>query len=146
MNQAVRAIIINNDKMLVMLRVKQGSRYFTLIGGGVKEGETLDQALIREVKEETGLDVIQHELVFKEENVQPYANQFIYLCQLDTYDNVALGEFSEEAILNKYGMNTHQPMWVNISSFKSLAFRTPQLQNEILKALKGKFPSSPKTI
>lgn len=146
MNQAVRAIVINDNKILVMLRVKQGSKYFTLVGGGVKEGESLEDALVREVKEETGLIVTHQELVFKEENTAPYANQSIYLCQLNSYDNVALEEFSEEAILNKYGMNTHQPMWVNTSSFKTLAFRTPQLQNEIVKALKGKFPSSPKTI
>lgn len=41
--------------------------YWTFPGGGVEEGETLDQAVVREVKEETGLDVRTIRLLFEED-------------------------------------------------------------------------------
>jgi ADP-ribose pyrophosphatase YjhB (NUDIX family) len=45
MRKAVRAIIIKDDKLLVMNRNKFGKVYDTLPGGNVEIGETLEQAL-----------------------------------------------------------------------------------------------------
>src|SRR3989338_4472973 len=132
MSQAVRAIIIQDEKLLVMQRDKYGSKYFTLVGGGIDEGETPEQALLREVKEETGLSVTAQILVFKEELATPYATQYIYLCDIVPGDKVAIGEATEEDKLNKLGVNIHAPMWVSKSAFSTLAFRTPQLQKAII--------------
>lgn len=51
------ALIVMNDRV-VLVRHRAGSRvYYLLPGGGVDYRETIAEALIREVKEETGLDV-----------------------------------------------------------------------------------------
>ncbi len=141
MNQAVRAIIIQDDKLLVMWRNKNGSQYFTLVGGGIDDGETPEQALVREVKEETGLDVTAHELVYKEEQEEPYATQLIYLCDISSNQEVALAKNSEEDRLNKYKTNMHKPEWVSKDSFHTLPFRTPNLQTKIVEGLKKGFPA-----
>jgi len=57
MANAARAIIIENDKMLLMHRNKNGSKYFTLVGGQLRDGESAEEGVVREVKEETGLMV-----------------------------------------------------------------------------------------
>lgn len=45
------------QKVLMVKNKGTGASYYTLPGGAVEKGETLKEAAIREVKEETGLDV-----------------------------------------------------------------------------------------
>ena len=55
---AVSAAIIRDGKILIVRRARPPARgLFTLPGGGVEAGETLHEALMREVREETGLTV-----------------------------------------------------------------------------------------
>lgn len=56
MTVAVFAFIQQNDALL-LVRQGTGSQYWSLPGGVVEAGESLHEAAVREVKEETGLDV-----------------------------------------------------------------------------------------
>lgn len=146
MSIAARAIIIENGKLLVMRRNKYGSEYYTLVGGRVNDSETPDQALVREVQEETGMAVVAARLVYMEEHAAPYNSQYIYLCEVAPHAPIGLEFSSEEANMNSYGMNMHEPTWVPLKSFEHLPFRTPQLHEAISKAIKkGKmnFPAKP---
>jgi ADP-ribose pyrophosphatase YjhB (NUDIX family) len=140
MGKAARAIIIENGNILVMHRNKHGSQYFTLVGGRLAEGESTEQGLIREIKEETGLDVTSHRLVYFEEHQEPYNHQYIYLCEVAPHADVAIQDASEEAFMNRININVHTPVWASLKSFASLPFRTPQLQAAIVTALKKGFP------
>lgn len=143
MKQAARAIIIEGDKILVMFRDNEGSQYFTLVGGKVDQNEDVEQALVREVREETGLEVVSARLVFTENHPDPYNKQSIYLCRVASHGEVAIQDIAEEAILNKLSINLHEPMWANINSFPRLAFRTPQLQQAIIEGINNGFSSDP---
>lgn len=143
MRKAARAIIIEDDKILVMHRNKYGSEYFTLVGGRVNEGENLEQTLAREVKEETGLDITNARLVFVEEHPEPYNQQYTFLCEVAPHETVAIQDSSEEGFLNKLDANLHTPVWVGVHNFDNLQFRTPQLHAAIIKALKKGFPDEP---
>jgi 8-oxo-dGTP pyrophosphatase MutT (NUDIX family) len=143
MGKAVRAIVIEGDKILVMHRNKQGSQYYTLVGGRVNEGESLEQALVREIKEETGLEIVEARPVYFEEHPEPYNQQYIYLCKVAPHGDIAIQEYSEEGMMNRVDINIHTPMWADIGSFKSLAFRTPQLQTAIVQGMKKGFPNEP---
>jgi ADP-ribose pyrophosphatase YjhB (NUDIX family) len=55
---AVSAAIFRNGRVLIVRRARApASGLYTLPGGGVELGETLEEAVIREVREETALEV-----------------------------------------------------------------------------------------
>lgn len=66
MHYSVGAIIKKGNKYLLIDR-RQYPLGFAGIAGHVDEGETPGQALIREVKEESGLDVKNFKLIHEEE-------------------------------------------------------------------------------
>ena len=55
---AVSAAILRDGKVLIVRRARKPALgVYTLPGGVVEAGETLEQAIVREVKEETALDI-----------------------------------------------------------------------------------------
>lgn len=143
MAQSARAIIIEGGKLLVMKREKEGSVYYTLVGGRVNEGEDITDAVKREVREETGLEVTSARYVFYEGHADPYSQQYIFLCEVMPAGDMKLQEASEEALLNRFGTNMHEPLWVAVQSFERLPFRTPQLQKAIADSLRNGFSKEP---
>ena len=65
MNQRVAAVIIKERKILLMHRIKDGREYFVFPGGGVEENESLESALVREIKEEFNIDIKIEKLLFQ---------------------------------------------------------------------------------
>lgn len=72
---SARGIVINNDKIL--LNEFGGGQYYNIPGGGVEPGETVKQAVIREIYEESGLNVTVEDLIFALE-YEPNKCNFIY--------------------------------------------------------------------
>ena len=59
------AVILDGDKVLLLKRSTTDSWkpcHWALPGGGVDKGETFEQAIVREVKEETNLDISPKDL------------------------------------------------------------------------------------
>ena len=59
----VLCLITDGDRMLLQNRVKNDWQGYTLPGGHVEPGESFVNAVIREMKEETGLDIKNPRLV-----------------------------------------------------------------------------------
>jgi len=83
---AVSAAIIHDGKVLAVRRARKPAiELYTLPGGGVETGETLVEAVRREVQEETGLDVEPVALAGHREAIIPDAqgvvkHHFVILC------------------------------------------------------------------
>lgn len=135
----MRAIVFNDNKMLVMKRNKFGSQYCTLPGGGVNINETPDEALYRELQEETGIQVGKSRLVFVEQAGEPYGTQYVYL--VDYIDGEpAIQPHALEAKINALGKNLYKPVWLPISELQSSNFLSERLKKAILSGIKQGFP------
>lgn len=129
----VYAIIIEDDKILL---TRQWDGY-SLIGGGVEKGETIEESIIREVKEETGLTMMPDKIIhqattFFKRNAEARANQSI---QLYFTHSQLRGEISNDQITDSEKSYTHGvPEWVDLDKINEINFRHSVGIGTILKA------------
>jgi ADP-ribose pyrophosphatase YjhB (NUDIX family) len=142
MRKAVRAIVLREGNLLVMHRNKFGKEYDTLPGGNIELGETQEQALLRELSEETSVQVTPKRLVFIEQAGDPYGTQYVFLCDYVSGEP-QLSPTSEEAYINKLGQNLYEPKWVAVSDLPELPFLSEKLKQAILQAISTEFPAEP---
>lgn len=79
-NKRVGALIIVNERILLIHRFRDDQEYWVLPGGGVEDDETLEEALLREVKEETSLEAIEWNLIGSGNDEKH--EHYIYRCVL----------------------------------------------------------------
>ncbi|MBN1161453.1 MAG: NUDIX hydrolase [Dehalococcoidales bacterium] len=57
-------VLVEENRILILKQSVSETRKWSLPGGALEPGETIEQCLIREMKEETGLDVKVKELLY----------------------------------------------------------------------------------
>lgn len=67
----VAGILIEDNKILLIQHHKNNKKYWLIPGGGNDWGETTKEALIREYKEETNMDIEVDEFLFFSETISP---------------------------------------------------------------------------
>lgn len=143
--KAVRAVILNGDKMLAMHRNKAGTEYYTLVGGGVEPGEDDETALRRELREEVSLEVGKVSLVFIEEPGERFGQQAIYLCEY-LGGEPHLAADSPEASDSQLGHNTYEPVWLPMDEVAHVPFRSAAVREALLNAVQNGFPDEPQVL
>lgn len=78
------ALIKNEKGQILGVSRKYDKNDFGLPGGTVDEGETVEQGMIREVKEETGLNVISYRPLFFSESES--GNCLVVVFEVNQYD------------------------------------------------------------
>jgi len=86
----VGALIVNKDGKILLAKSHKWFDKYTLPGGHIEIGETMEEALKREVKEEVGLDVEVGEFLTMQEAIfsQEFFKKrhfifFDFLCRID---------------------------------------------------------------
>jgi len=126
-NVNVRGLIIKEEKVLLIHRFKNGAEYWVVPGGGVEEGETKEEGLQREMREETGLEIIDFKLLTSIDT--PQGEQYLYRGELDEGElKIGGPEAEDENENNKYILT-----WVPIEQAKRLEKLYPEVVKDYLK-------------
>lgn len=100
MHYSVGALIVRDGKYLLIDRVKPPLG-FAGLAGHVDEGETAIEALVREVREESGLDVIGHNMIAEEEVADNVCSKGIPVHYWQVYACQVTGELRQNTAETK---------------------------------------------
>jgi ADP-ribose pyrophosphatase YjhB (NUDIX family) len=129
MQQRVRAILEKEGKILLLKRTKPNETYWVFPGGGVEAGENLEDALKREVFEETGLEVevreLIHSRIFKFTEDEDEQEEFYFRCR-ETGGSLGTGDGPE--FHSTYYVGTHMPEYISTSEISGMDIRPAEMK------------------
>ena len=115
MNKRVVGIIIRGRKILLMRRIRNGREYFVFPGGGIEGNESLENGVIREIKEEFYLDVKINKFLFQIENRG--RQEFYFL--IKEFSGVPKISGNEKKRMNE--SNQYYPVWKELEDISNLS-------------------------
>jgi 8-oxo-dGTP pyrophosphatase MutT (NUDIX family) len=111
-----RGIIVKDDKVLVMFRRKEGREYYTYPGGHMRVFEKPIDTAIREIREETTIEVKDLKPAFDFINYAKPEENYYFVGRWKSGEPTLSGEESRAVCEENY----YEPMWVDISEIKDL--------------------------
>jgi 8-oxo-dGTP diphosphatase len=119
-------VLIKNEKVALMKRIRDSAIYFVFPGGGIEEGETPEDGEKREALEELGVEINVNECISE---VEYNGTQYFFRSEIisGTFGTGQGDEFTE----NTRDRGTYLPVWVNINKLQSIDVRPKEVALKI---------------
>ncbi|HDX9579036.1 TPA: NUDIX domain-containing protein [Bacillus pseudomycoides] len=122
------AIIIQEGKLALIKRIRDKDVYYVFPGGGIEEGETSEEATVREVYEELGIHI----------QIKRLAKMVNYNGTQYFYEAIIVGGTfgtgkGEEYIQNERGRGEYIPIWVPIEELTNINIKPLEVGGYIYK-------------
>lgn len=132
-NHRVAAVIIHDNKLLAQKNIQTNEYY--LVGGRITFGESSEEALVREVKEELKIEITNYkpiwinECFFEDSGKNFHEVGMYYLADITNtdFDNFTLSFETEEAGRKNYYE------WLDIDKFEKILLYPLFIKDEIKK-------------
>jgi len=130
---AVYGVIVKDDKILLS---KQWDGY-DFPGGGIDLGEATADALVREVKEETGFDVKMGKILHCEHSFfkLPFVGTFVHSIHMYYQCEIVGGEISTEFLDEQEKQYADKPEWIELNKVKDIKLYSSAHPDKIFEAL-----------
>lgn len=122
----VTGILVERDKLLIVKQRVSPNRFWSLPGGRLERGETLEEAIIRELYEETGLNVEVIKLLYvceKVDVVPPLLHITFILQRVSGEIRLPTNEYDENPI--------HDVQFIDVDDLTNYGFS--ELFKDIIK-------------
>ena len=141
----VAGIVMMNDGVVFMhrknvIRNKDYQEYYTFPGGHLEEGETLEEGVIREIKEEFGINVKVVRKLYELKNDKLNMKEYFFLCEyIDGEFGTGNGEeFSNNPAYKDFG--EYIPEIVKSENIANLILLPLEIKEKFVQDLQeGKF-------
>ena len=122
------ALIIHGDKVLLVYRKNEQGEYYVTPGGGVEEGETPEQAVVRELMEEAGITIKVGLKILDRFNDSKNERQYFFLAQpVDelelVIEAVKWQEDAKQELSNEYRLE-----WVSLDDMSKIDLKPAELK------------------
>lgn len=103
--------VVRRDDEVLLVKMKQSGKFF-FPGGAVDVGEPMEDAVRREVREETGVEVGELEFLMMKETFFAYGDMvyhalnFVYAAEVASGEELVCSDLEDEA---------YEPQWVKVS-------------------------------
>ncbi|MGM0896565.1 MAG: NUDIX hydrolase [Bacillota bacterium] len=119
-------VLIQNNKVGLIKRVREDSVYYVFPGGGIEEGETPEAGAKREALEEVGIEVNIQECIAE---INFNGTQYFFLAEI-TEGTFGAGQGEEYTDENR-NRGTYLPMWVDIDELHSFEVKPKEVAIKI---------------
>lgn len=103
-------IVVHDNKVLMIHRIRGEQEYYVFPGGGVDVGETVHQGIVREIMEETSQTVTVEHILYHLDFTDD-SDQYYGLCR---YIGGGALKLNGPEIAHQSATNQHNPIWVPI--------------------------------
>lgn len=137
---ATAAFIVNDlDEMLVVRRAKQPAKgTLDLPGGFVDMGETVEEGMCREIKEETGLDVHDIQYLFSSPNVYLYSGMGVHTLDMDFLVPLHGDPDAFKAVV-RAADDAAEALWIPVSQVNPDEFGLTSIRHAVIRYLQSRY-------
>ncbi len=136
-NHRVAGVIVKNNKLLAQVNTDTNEYY--LVGGRVQFGESSEEALVREIKEELGINITNYKPIWVNEcffNIQDIRFHEIGIYYLVNIDNTGFCHYDSKFATNEFG-KTNYYEWLDINNLNNIVLYPQFIKNEIKEETKN---------